>query len=141
MGIVVNDIELWIDLLTVDFEFRICKDQLETGLFISKLIGIPETKVRTVKLKDENDSIIELLCFESPRSPNTQTGSMDPNSIGITHIAFQVESIELAIQKLSNRKCFPISPPLISQDKQAIVSYVRGPENVLLEIVEVNAEN
>lgn len=140
VGIVVSDIEFWIDFLTADFEFRIWKDQLESGLFISKLIGIPETRVRTVKLKDENDSVIELLWFESPKSTNFQTSSLEPNSPGITHIAFQVESIEIAIQKLSNRKCYPISTPLISQDKQAIVAYVRGPENVLLEIVEVRAQ-
>jgi hypothetical protein len=137
---VVNDIEFWIDFLTEDFEFRIWKDQLETGLFISKLIGFPETRVRTVKLRDKNDSVIELLRFESPKSNNLQMSSLEPNSMGITHIAFQVESMEIAIQKLSNRKCYPISTPLISPDKQAIVAYVRGPENVLLEIVEVSAQ-
>ena len=137
VGVVVNDMDLWLEVLTVDFKFDIWRDQIESGHFISGLIGIPMTKVRTVKLKDANSSVIELLRFESPREHHNEAGALQPNSPGITHIALQVASIDETNGKLFTRGFSPISSPLISEDGLAKVSYVRGPENVLFEIVEV----
>jgi hypothetical protein len=141
VGVVVKDLELWLAILVEDFKFYIWRDQIEEGQFISDLVGILKTKVRTVKLKDSNNSVIELLQFESPTKHYEEPSGLQPNSLGITHIALQVTSIDDAIGKLFARGFSPICAPLVSADGLAKVSYVRGPEKVLLEIVELVSES
>ena len=57
VGVVVKDLELWLAILVEDFKFYIWRDQIEEGQFISDLVGILKTKVRTVKLKDSNNKL------------------------------------------------------------------------------------
>ena len=139
VGIVVQDIESWINFLVTEFEFVIWRDQIENGDFVTQLLGLSETKVRTVKLKDSIDGVIELLYFYSPISDQTSFRYLTPNSYGITHIAIQVESIALKLESLSRIGYIPIFPAQLSADGKAKVCYLRGPENVLFELVELIA--
>ena len=134
VGIVVSDAEVWIHFLKDVLGFEIRVDQLEEGVFISNLIGVPEAVVRTVKFYDQSGGVIEILEFQNP-SPQSTT-SLNPNSLGITHIALTVESAEECHRALLRNGCKPISDPAKSDDGKAIVSYVRGPENVLFEFVQ-----
>lgn len=134
VGIVVSDAEVWIHFLRDVLGFEIRVDQLEQGVFISNLIGIPEAVVRTVKFNDQSGGVIEILEFQTP-SPQF-TASLNPNSLGITHIALTVESAEECHRALLRNGCQPISKPAKSDDGKAIVSYVRGPEGVLFEFVQ-----
>ena len=49
-GIVVTDIEKHISLWTVIMGFSVISDNLESGSQIESILGIPDVKVRTVKL-------------------------------------------------------------------------------------------
>jgi hypothetical protein len=117
------------------FEFWI--DQIESGKFVSNLIGIPETTVRTIKLKDKTSGVIELLFFISPSDNFESNDGMKPNSLGITHIALQVDSLDSRIESLSKIGYFPISPAALSKNGEAKVCYLRGPEQVIFELVEL----
>jgi len=134
VGVVVSDAEVWIHFLQDILEFEIRVDQLEQGVFISNLIGIPEVVVRTIKFSDKSGGVIEILEFQNP-SPESSKELL-PNSLGITHIALTVASAEECHRVLLRNGCQPISDPAKSEDGKAIVSYVRGPENVLFEFVE-----
>jgi hypothetical protein len=112
-------------------------DQIESGTFVSNLIGIPETTVRTVKLKDKTSGVIELLYFISPSDNLESKHEKTPNSHGITHIALQVDSLDRRIESLSKIGYFPINPAALSQSGEAKVCYLRGPEQVLFELVEL----
>jgi len=137
VGIVVRDIEEWMGFLVDNLGFECWIDQIETGRFVSNLIGIPETTVRTVKLKDKNSGVIELLHFITPSHNPDVNHEMTPNSLGITHIALQVDFLDRTLESLSKIGYFPISPAAISQNGQAKVCYLRGPEQVLIELVEL----
>ena len=63
VGIVVQDIELSINFWRDHFDFSISLDQIEEGKFIEHLLNIPNVKVRTVKMKGQDNSLIELLYF------------------------------------------------------------------------------
>ncbi len=136
-GIVVKDLKIWLDFLVEDLNFEIWIDQIEKGEFISNLLGIESTEVRTIKLKDSNDRIIELLKFKTPEDSIAPSKMMLPNTPGITHIALQVESVVQLEEKLQKKGYEPISPSAISTDKAARVCYIRGPEMVLFELVEL----
>ena len=137
VGIVVQNIEEWIGFLVNNLGFACWIDQIESGSFVSNLIGIPETTVRTVKLKDRTSGVIELLHFISPSSNPEISHQMTPNSLGITHIALQVDFLDRTLESLSKNGYFPINPAAISQNGQAKVCYLRGPERVLFELVEL----
>jgi hypothetical protein len=138
-GIVVEDLGSWINFLTETFDFYIWIDQLEKGEFISHLLGIEDTEVQTIKLRDLKGGTIELLHFKSPVNHRQHSGSVAPNSFGITHIALEVESLDLKIENLSRQGYFPISPVKLSAEGKARVCYLRGPEQVLFELVELVA--
>lgn len=137
VGIVVREIEEWISFLVGNLGFECWIDQIETGRFVSNLIGIPETTVRTVKLKDKKSGVIELLYFITPSGNLESNQEMTPNSLGITHIALQVDFLDGTLESLSKLGYFPISPAAISESGQAKVCYLRGPERVLFELVEL----
>ena len=137
VGIVVRDIEEWVGFLVDNLGFDCWIDQIESGSFVSNLIGIPETTVRTIKLKDKKSGVIELLYFVTPSDNPGVNHEVTPNSLGITHIALQVEFLDRTLESLSKNGYFPISPAATSQNGQAKVCYIRGPERVLFELVEL----
>ena len=137
VGIVIQEVEVWLDFLINKLDFEMWIDQIESGTFISHLIEIPETTVRTLKLKDKSGGVIELLNFISPACEVTSHKGLKPNSLGLTHIALQVESVDQKLEILSKTGFKPLNPATISEDGVAKVCYMRGPENVLFELVEL----
>jgi len=121
--------------------FRINIDQIEEGEFISHLLGIDNVIVRTIKLNDSLGGTIELLHFKSPDLSEQETGILQPTSYGITHIALQVEFIFDKVEMLGDYGYTPISVPKHSVDGRAIVCYLRGPEGVLFELVEITHQD
>ena len=113
--------------------FREISNHLEQGIFISKLVGLPNVIVNTIKFCGDENGMIELLHFKNPKciQPNIST-----NSLGITHIAISVSSVEAIYNKCKENKFEPFSNPLTSVDGKVKVFYVKGPENILFEIVE-----
>lgn len=139
VGIVVTKLEDWIHFLTLSLGFQIWVDQIEKGKFISQLLGIPNVEVRTIKLRDAKGGVIELLHFLSPKRNHDECWPREPNSQGITHIAIEVDSIYDVLERVKVKDLFPIGPPQVSDNGGAIVCYLRGPEQVLVELVEIIA--
>ena len=62
-GIVVDDIEKHLELWTKIMGFKVISDNIESGSQIESILGLPNVKVRTVKLSDDLELVIELLYF------------------------------------------------------------------------------
>ena len=60
-----------------------------------------------------------------------------PHSTGLTHISLTVDDLDVTHQKLAAAGVVFFAPPQRSPDGYAKVTYGRGPEGVLLELVEV----
>lgn len=138
-GIVVLDVNSWLEFLIEIFNFEVWVDQVEKGDFISHLLGIHNSEVRTIKLRDAKGGTIELLDFKSPENVNQVINSLAPNSLGITHIALEVQLLDSKIEELFAKGYNPIAPVRISEDGKARVCYLRGPEQVLFELVELTS--
>jgi len=85
---------------------------------------------------------LELLCYESPRGESIQVNSL-PNTIGLRHIAFQVEDIYGAVNHLKEAGVIILSEPVavpkstIKHDAgQKTLCYFLDPDGVLLELAE-----
>lgn len=134
-GLVVTDLEralgFWCDVLG----FKVSKQSEESGPHIDAMMGLSGVRVTTVKLAAPDNNLIELLRFHShPDRPNW-TGQ--PFSTGLTHIALTVKNLDEAHSRLSAAGVVFLAPPQYSPDGYVKVTYARGPEGVLLELVEM----
>ena len=133
-GLVVADLEkalhFWRDLLG----FRIEKQMDESGAHIDAMMGLNNVLVTTVKMTAPEGGMIELLYFHS--HPDRPSWMGAPYSTGFTHVAMTVMDLDDAYEKLSNAGAEFFAPPQYSPDGAVNVIYCKGPEGVLLELVE-----
>lgn len=134
-GLVVTDLDqalrFWCDLLG----FRVAKRMDESGPHLDAMMGLEQVRVTTVKLSAPDGNLVELLRFHS--HPDAPAWEGKPCSTGFTHIALTVQDLDAAYEKLGAAGVHFNAPPQRSPDGYAKVCYCRGPEGVLLELVEV----
>ena len=134
-GLVVADLDralrFWRDLLGLQVVDR----QEEAGPHLDAMMGLKDVRVTTVKLAAPHGSLIELLNFHSHLDQPAWTGT--PYSTGFTHLALQVDDVAAVCHKLAEAGVTFNAPPQRSPDGRVDVTYCRGPEGVLLELVEV----
>ncbi len=134
-GIVVNDIDgainFWVNLL----ELKIVSNEVETGDFIDRLLGLKDVSVQTVKLIAKDKTMIELLQFRS--HPSSEVWGGTPYSSGLTHVALRTSDLSALVSRLNTQGFYAINEAQISPDGKVKVCYLVGFERVLLELVEV----
>ena len=134
-GIVVADLDralaFWCDVLG----FRVQRKMLETGPFIDALLGMKDVEVMTAKLAGQDGNQVELLNFHS--HPGLEGWQGTPSTTGLTHLAFTVGDLDSLCTRLADAGVQFFAAPQITPDGGAKVVYARGPENLLLELVEV----
>lgn len=133
-GLVVADLEkalyFWRDLLG----FRVEKRIDESGPHIDAMMGLKDVRVTTVKMTAPEGGMIELLHFQS--HPDIPSWLGQPYSTGFTHVAMTVSNLDEAYEKLAKAGAVFNAPPQYSPDGAVKVIYCKGPEGVLLELVE-----
>ena len=134
VGIVVNDIAKTTDFWTNLIGFKLHIDAKEISPYIDELLGIANPKLRTVKLIDENGFIIELLEFAKYPAKDNWEGNLA--TTGLTHIALTVSDLESLTTKLKENNYKFISEIKKSPNGSVKVVFVRGPEGLMLELVE-----
>jgi len=136
-GIVVRDIDgainFWVNLLG----FNIVSNHLETGNFIDRLLGLEDVIVQTVKLVARDQTMIELLHFES--HPSKETWSGTPYSSGLTHVALLTSQLSTLVARLNAQGFHTINDIEVAPSGKVRVCYLNGFEGILLELVEAIA--
>ena len=134
VGIVVQDIQKSINFWRDHFDFSIYLDQIEEGEFIEHLLSIPNVKVRTVKMKGQDNSLIELLYFFEKQDIDQWRGNL--TSTGLTHLALNINNLNEKIKKLLSHGFELINQPRKSENGSVLVAFIKGPEGILIELVE-----
>lgn len=134
MGIVVNDLketkEFWINSLG----FKIHIEAVEQSPYIDELLAIKEPNLTTVKLIDSKGFIIELLKFENFQVDHSWSG--DLKATGLTHIALTVDNLVQLVENMKKQNYHPLSDIKISPNKKVQVVFIKGPEGIMLELVQ-----
>ena len=99
------------------------------------MMGLKDVRLTTVKLTAPEGGMIELLFFYSHPDQPAWTGT--PYSTGFTHVAMTVKDIDNLCEALKKEGVIFFAPPQRSADGKVKVTYCRGPEGVLLELVEM----
>jgi catechol 2,3-dioxygenase-like lactoylglutathione lyase family enzyme len=134
VGIVVNDLDKTRDFWINTLDFKLHVEALEESPFIDELLAIKDPALTTVKLIDSKGFILELLKFENYEVENSWSG--DLKTTGLTHIALTVDNLDVLTEKMGNLGYKAISEVKISPNKKVKVVFVRGPEGIMLELVE-----
>ena len=134
IGVVVHNLNdaiyFWEKLIGFDLHV----DAVEKSPYIDELIGISKPNLRTVKFKDAHDFVIELLEFSNYNSGEKWNG--DLKTTGLTHIALTVENIEIIVDRLREKGYESLSQIINSPDGKVKVVFVKGPEGLMIELVE-----
>lgn len=94
IGLSVTDIEIGIKFYE-SLGGRLMSRDEERGYFIESLLGIQGVILNTAKLKFADNSRLELMQFINPRSSSNKNLI---TSLGLHHIAFTVDNLDLAIK-------------------------------------------
>jgi len=137
VGITVTDIERSLEFYRELLGFEVYKDMEESGEYIDNFSGIKDIKVRTVKMKATDGSLIELLEYKSHRNDNTKCKNELITTIGCSHFALTTDDLDYLYKKLSHRGIRFNSEPQLSPDGYAKIAFCRDPDGVLIELVEV----
>lgn len=136
VGLVVNQLEDSIRFWCDTMGFRIHRTMKENGNHIDNIMGLKNVKLTTVKLIDTNDNILELLKFNS--HPDKLKWQGHTNSTGLTHIAFNVENLDMFYEEKKKEGILTFkTPPQTTPDGAAKMTYAEGPEGVIIELVEL----
>ncbi len=130
----VNDLDKTRDFWIKTLGFKLHIEALEKSPFIDELLAVKDPALTTVKLIDSNGFIIELLKFENYQVDNSWSG--DLKTTGLTHIALTVDSLDELVKNLKNQNYEPLSEIKLSPNKKVKVVFLRGPEGIMLELVQ-----
>jgi catechol 2,3-dioxygenase-like lactoylglutathione lyase family enzyme len=131
---VVNDLENTRDFWINTLGFKLHIEAKEESPYIDDLLAIKEPNLTTVKLIDSKGFIIELLKFDNYQVENSWSG--DLKTSGLTHIALTVDNLDELVTILRKLDYQTISEIKTSPNKKAKVVFVRGPEGIMLELVQ-----
>ena len=134
MGIVVNDLDKTRDFWMNTLGFNLYIETVEKSPYIDELLAIEYPALTTVKLIDLKGFIIELLKFESYQVENSWSG--DLKTTGLTHIALTVDNLNELVENLRKIDYQTISEIKTSPNRKVKVVFVRGPEGIMLELVQ-----
>jgi hypothetical protein len=122
--------KFWINYLG----FKLHIEGVEQSPYIDDLLDIKEPNLTTVKLIDSKGFIVELLKFDNYQVDNSWSG--DLKTTGLTHIALNVDNLEELVGNLKKLKYQTLSGIKTSPDRRVKVVFVKGPEALMLELVE-----
>lgn len=133
-GIVTNDLKKSLIFWQKIIGFKIVNSLVEKGDLLDKVLGYKNVNVRTLKLKDTKNNLIELLYFIN--SPSVKKKNIKPYTVGYTHISITVKNISRIYKKLKANKIKFNAVPQKSSDNKVKMTYCRTPEGAFLELVE-----
>ena len=130
----VNNLEKTRDFWINTLGFKLHIEAKEESPYIDELLAIKDPALTTVKLIDSKGFIIELLKFENYQVESSWSG--DLKTTGLTHIALTVGNLNELVNKLKKQNYQPLSEIKTSPNNKVKVVFVKGPEALMLELVE-----
>ena len=133
-GLVTTNLKKSLLFWTKYLKFKIHKEMDEDGELIDSIMQYDNVKLKTFKLKDKNNNLLELLYFKN--RPKTRFTKIKPYTNGFTHISITVKNLDALYLNLLKRKIVFNSKPKISSDGNVLMTYCITPEGAYLELVE-----
>jgi len=143
INLVVSNLDRSVQFYTDLLGFKEVRRAHLEGQWIESIVGLKGVRAEVVYLlAPAGEPRLELLCYESPRGESIQANSL-ANTIGLRHIALQVDDIHGAVNHLKEAGVTILSEPVavpksaIKHDAgRKILCYFLDPDGILLELAE-----
>ena len=133
-GIVVRDMNRSLPFYRDLLGLKVWADYKDESDYVCKVTDVPGARLWIVKLQSPGGGMVELLQYLShPQEAPPPSRSCD---VGCNHIALEVEDIDALYEKLVAGGIRFHSPPLLSSNGTAKVTYCRDPEGVIVELMQ-----
>jgi catechol 2,3-dioxygenase-like lactoylglutathione lyase family enzyme len=136
IGLVVTDIERSKAFYEKHFGFAVKVEALETGECLDNCLSINAVRVKTTKMIDPCDNVLELLQFISHPMPQEENLRYPLNKIGCTHFALTVPDLSLLYSNLLTEGILFTCAPQTSSDGRVKLAFCRDPDGTFIELVE-----
>ncbi len=111
------------------------RDVLE-GAWISDIVGLPGVKGEYAKLLfPDTETALELMQYYRPAG-GKDTDMSKPNQLGLRHMAFRVEDIEVLVAKLRSKDVTFFSDIQEYKPTNKKLVYFLGPDGEILEFAQ-----
>jgi len=104
---------------------------------LQKIVGIPGARLRLSLVQAPDNKNIELIEYVKPRGKKLD---LKTNNTGVAHLAFVVDDIQKMYDDLSKKGVKFNSPPVLVPGNDGkgrwAVCYLKGPDNITLELIE-----
>jgi glyoxylase I family protein len=137
VGVTVSDLEKALSFYVDTLGFKVHKKADEHGKCLDNFSSLNDVRVTTVKMTDDNNNMLELLCYQShPEKPyNNMVRRI--SEIGCSHFALTVEDLDLLYKRLTKDGISFNYPVQVSPDGKVKIAFCRDPDGTLIELVEV----
>jgi catechol 2,3-dioxygenase-like lactoylglutathione lyase family enzyme len=134
VGISVRNLEesirFYRDVMGMEEEYR----TVNRGAKISRVVGVKNAHMDVCVLK-KGVVRLELLAYKnSARGKEKRYRSQDEP--GLAHIAFQVDDVDREYERIIGLGFEAYAPPMVAREGGPKITYVRGPDNVIVELFE-----
>ncbi len=133
-GIICKDLKKSLEFYQDFLGLEVIQDFWDDSDYMNKITGIEKANVHMIKLKANDDTVIELLDYVTHP---TKLIEQEVYNVGACHIAFQVYDIEKACEQLIQKGVKFISQPILSSEGFAKVCFCFDPNNTRIELVEM----
>jgi catechol 2,3-dioxygenase-like lactoylglutathione lyase family enzyme len=134
IGINVNDLVAAKEFF-VDLGFTVMGEMTMQGELVERVIGLKDVRDDLVMLQAPDGQMnVELVKFHHPVDPEGIRPAA-ANTLGLRHIAFQVEDIEGIVSTLKQKGTKLVGEIQTYEDLWKLC-YIRGPEGIILELAE-----
>lgn len=134
IGINVENLEA-AKIFFTDLGFTVDGEMTMESELLDNVTGLKHARTEFFMLKAPDGQIsLEVIKYHHPIDPEgLRPGG--PNTLGMRHIAFQVEDLDEIVQTLQ-QKGYPLVGTVQNYENVWKLCYVHGPEGILVELAE-----
>lgn len=133
LGITVDNMGESLEFFRDILGFEVVREMDESGEHVDNFTGLRGVKVHTVKMRDHDGQLIELLHYDSH---HRFIHKRDLADIGYSHLAVTVDNLDATLANLAKNGYKPHCEPQFSPDGKVKLTFLQGPDNILIEFVE-----
>ena len=132
-GFVVKDLAKAVEFYCEAIGLTVLATREREGAPISQVVGYEDTHIKIALLGRGNGHLLELLQYIHPVGSERLTD--ERNTLGATHLAFNVDDIEGMYRHLIERGAKKLNPPVeVAPGRK--VSYLQDPDGNWIELIE-----
>ncbi|HIJ36014.1 MAG TPA: VOC family protein [Deltaproteobacteria bacterium] len=134
VGVGVKDLDesvrFYTEVLEMEEEYRAHNE----GEKISRIVDVENADFDFCILT-KNNLKVELLAYKSA-NPNDRQSPIRQDSIGLIHLAFQVDDVDKEYERIKALGYPFNAPPMVARENGPKITYFTGPDNVIIEIYQ-----